>query len=430
MIAVSVDCVREPVKPTDEPSQALVDAWMLLDIYFYFRDRLPEDPFFYDEPEALYMSVNEPYTVYYPHWFAEERIVPLFSSSVANLGIWPDSVMSGVLVRQVFEGSAAEAAGLLPHDTITHVNGASCVGLSLDSASELLSGRGGETLVLALRRPSGEATVNAVLTEYMAPTVLVDSIDTAVAYIWLKEFSDDTKHSAGSAGEFHEALERTAWAEYTILDLRDNGGGLLDQCLDISGEFVPVGTAVVEASERRPDSSVSRGRVRYFGRTVDTVWSTTEAGVAQQRRFHVLVNEWSASASEILVSCLRDYRSDDITIVGTTTYGKARGQYIIGYDFDTGEFFLADEGLARITFSRITPVYGAPYDSVGITPDVVIGEGQSALAVAMERIDQERSTTVAKSRLRAARLAAIERSRTALRRETWLPLCIGGRLRR
>ncbi len=409
-----------------DTTQLLTGALAPRDIFFYFRERLPDDPFYYEEPESLYASVREPFTRYYPYETAQ-RIVTLFSSARVDLGIWPDSAQSGVLVRQVFDGSAGDAAGLLPDDTITHVGTVPCAGLSLDSTADLLSGTAGETLVLRVRRATGEGTLDAVLVEYLAPTVVVDSVDTAVAYLWLMEFTDETNDAGGSAGEFHKALERTAWAEYTILDLRDNGGGLVSQCLEICGEFVPAGTAVVKASERQLDSSGSGPQRSYFGTTVDTVWATTKAGIAQQRRLYVLVNEWTASASEILVSCLRDYRSEDVTIVGATTYGKGRGQYFFGYNFDTEEFYLIDRGMARVTFTVLEPVYGAPYDSIGIVPDVVAGDGESALSVAMARIDQQRGGAITKSRAVAGRVTAIERSRGELSRDEWEPLCVDDR---
>jgi C-terminal processing protease CtpA/Prc len=139
----------------------------------------------------------------------------------------------------------------------------------------------------------------------------------------------------------------------------------------------------------------------------------------------VLVDGGTASASEVLASCLRDWRSEDITLVGTRTYGKGRGQYLIGYDSDTDEYFLADGGVARMTFSILRPVLGVPYDSIGMVPDRSIAAGEDALDVALAVIAGSVPKYSQAAAARSARVARLALLTGQLRPACTEPLLIG-----
>jgi len=391
----------QSTEPLSWSSQAVEDAWTFLDWFLVFRERLPAEPMAYETPPELYASVREPYTVYYTHPQAEV-LVSLLTSETVDAGVHLDSVRYGAAVLEVYAGSPAEAAGIRVGDTILSVNGVSCAGQPVDTVLEWLTGAPGERLQLAVWRSTGQVAITVVLAAYLAPTVFTDSLDSAVAYVALSGFFDETPDIAGSAGEFHAALARTAWARYTIVDLRDNPGGYVTQCLRIAGEFVPLGTAVVRTTERQVFEGVPGDETSWYGATVDTVLRTDYAGIAQARRCYVLVDSMTASASEILLSCLHDYRALDVTSVGTVTYGKGRGQVILGYDWDLEEYQLTDGGMARITSMLLTPVAGAPYDMVGIMPHVLIQPGQDALDTTLVMISRELGRPLAKSSLAGA----------------------------
>ncbi len=136
----------------------------------------------------------------------------------------------------------------------------------------------------------------------------------------------------------------------------------------------------------------------------------------------MLVDGFTASAAEMLVSCLRDYRSADVVFVGDTTYGKGRGQVVIDNPMGSDRA-LADSGAAKITFSVVSPVNGPAYDSVGIAPDVQTVAGENALERARELIAQQRGVPLGKALAAQSRTGFIERARQSLHTVPE-PLCI------
>jgi C-terminal peptidase prc len=395
------------------------DAWQLLDIYFVFRDRMPADPHIYHDPGSLYASVRERWTVYFDKQDAL-AFLDMLSTKSGGIGIFVDSVGPGILVKDVFAGSPGQSAGLLKGDTITAVNDTACLGRTFESQVNMLGGDIGQTKRLTIRRGSQELTVSVVLGEYLAPSVIADSLDSNVAYIGISIFSETTVDTGGTRSEFRAALQQTAWAPYTILDLRENGGGSVDQCLGVLRELVPAGTAAIHSSERQMRTRAGTSGAEYYGITADTVWRTEGQGNSLSRRFYVLVDTFTASASEVVVSCLRDNRAGSVVSVGTRTYGKGRAQYLFGIN-DSNELYLSDSGLAKITFSRLTPVVGAPYDSVGIYPDHLVPSGGDILDTAMALIGQGGLT---KSLWAASRTAYVKRCRQTLVRPRWEPLAV------
>jgi carboxyl-terminal processing protease len=423
LIAAMCVCCEDDsaVDPPRFQSEAVEDAWFFLDIFLVFRDRLPANPESYTSPVDLYRAVREPWTVYYTNDQARQ-LFSLLASTEIGMGVLIDSVARGLLVTQVIDSSPAHRAGVLRGDTVLSVNDSICAGRPVSVVLDWIAGQEGDIRVLRLVRLDTERTVTVTLGPYTAPTVYVDSLDSLTAYIGLTGFYNETVVPGGSAEEFRTALDSTRWASYTVIDLRHNGGGYVNQCLSIAGEFVARGTQVVRATERELTFSVRGGDTTWSGVTIDTVWTTDSAGDEQSRRCYVLVDGYTASASEILVSCLRDWRGSDITIVGERTYGKGRGQYLIGYDWDADEYFLSDGGVARVTFSVIEPVLGEPYDSIGIIPDYQIGAGEDALDAALMLIQGSVTKSLAKAV--AARTSSLGRIMGQLRRDDVEPLLI------
>ncbi len=424
IVAGLASCAEDITDPPEWYSQAVADAWQFLDWFFVFRERLPADPYEFVSPVSMYRAVNERFTRYYTNEEARYVFAQLSSSSV-GMGVLLDSVAPGLLVKQVCPDSPAELAGVHKRDTILSIDDSLCAGRPFGVALSWIAGQQDDRRALWLRGEAGERTVVVTLGPYTAPTVFVDTVDTAVAYIALSGFLNQTTVAGGSASEFSGALYATLWADYTILDLRGNGGGYVDQCLRICGEFVPLGTSAIRATERELRGTAQGGDTVWTAVTVDTVWRTETSGIAQSRRCYVLVDTNTASASEVLVSCLRDWRSSDTRTVGIRTFGKGRGQYLIGYDDEADEYFLSDGGVARVTFSVLNPVLGEPYDSIGITPDVVVGPGEDALEVAIGLIRGSVPKTTADAAACHARVASINRLAGQLRSHAAPPALIG-----
>ena len=375
VIAVFSACNFRPLD-NDLAREKYDFAVACLDAFFIFRDRLPADYYAFPSPEALYESVNEPWTEYFNRDYARWFISMLSTTDEVGIGIRIDSVASGYVIKEVFASSPAETAGLQARDTIIQVDNTPVAGLQRNSFTGLLQGDLGGQVVLRIKR--GGNQLNKVVTRgpFSSPSVFVDTVDTSVANIILAGFFNETNIDGGSAAEFSAALEKTQWAEYTIIDLRGNGGGYINQCIDMLGHLVPRGTAVITTHERDYDFE------REVSYETDTTYYSTGAGEAAGRKLFLLVDSLTASASEIMVSCLM--RREGVTVIGEdTTFGKGRGQVML---------WGPDSVIAKVTCMVMLPADSGAvsYDSVGIVPDV-LSDAADAFDVALNMIEETAS---------------------------------------
>ncbi|MDR0306852.1 MAG: PDZ domain-containing protein [Chitinispirillales bacterium] len=380
VIAISIGCASLRAVNNRALSPEYMFAWDFLDVFFLFRDNIPRDPFAFASPVELYESVNEPFTNYYTPNQAS-RILNSLGTSSAGLGVRLDSVQSGYALREVFPNTPAEKAGLKKGDTLTSINGKKTAGLSARKVSQLLSGKRGEQKELEIARANDEHfAITVAIDEFLAPSVFSDSLTPQIAYIFISSFFTQTAVPGGTAAEFKNALQETAWADQTILDLRDNPGGEIGQAVQVVSEFLEPQTPIVKATERTLNPNTAQGI------TVDTTWVSLENhSSAVNRTFFVLMNQATASASEFLIASFNAHRSDIISI-GSRSYGKARGQAVV---------LTPDSGLSVVTFALITPIDGPSYDMTGIEPNIKIGSREDALDKALE---------IAESRLTKASL--------------------------
>lgn len=343
-------------------------AWRFLDIYFIFRDSLPQDPYQFTSPVQLYESVDEPYTVYHPPEEAKEMLRSL-STTTGGLGVRIDSVSSGYLIEQVFRNTPADEAGLEQGDTIVSVDGQEVDNVSQQRISRLLRGEIGEEKVLGIKRGEQLIEITVTIDTFMAPSVFTDSLDEEIAYIYISSFFSQTAVPGGTAEEFRAALQTTRWANTIIVDVRDNPGGEVGQAVKVISQFLEPNTPIVQSTERVLVPGTDSGT------TVDTTWETLEGySDVLDRSIFVLTNSNTASAAEILVTSLNTHRPD-ITTVGSTTFGKARGQAVS---------LTPDSGLAVVTYALLFPISGQSYDMRGISPDVMVSAGEDPLQTALE----------------------------------------------
>jgi carboxyl-terminal processing protease len=381
VLVVLLACGKLPTDPAENLDSEYEYSKVFLDAFFIFRDQMPNDLNVFSSPKLLYASVNEPYTEYFNPQEAQVFLDQL-NTKTQGFGISVDSTATGFAITLVLADSPAETAGLLVGDILIAVNGTSVTGMTLDALTETLQGEIGDSKDLVIGRTSGQVQISVTIGEFYVPSVFHDSLDTDIAYIQLTTFLTETGTSGGSSEEFRTALDLTAWAEYSIFDLRSNGGGELNQAITIAGEFLPTETPLVTISERVLDSQTNTVSTR------EGTLMSQEAGRAQDRKFMVLTDKLTASASELLVSALRSNRSD-IQIIGETTFGKARGQVLSN---------TPEAGLAKVTYLAIAPVTGASYDLTGIIPDMAISAGQDALDIAVQQIKGTLSKTGAQAR--------------------------------
>lgn len=374
---------------------------MAIERYLIKRDRLPPSPYDFSMPESLIAFINDRYTRYIPASRSEAFKTSL-TTRTSFIGTAVDSTDSGFAVIFVIDGSPAQKAGLAAGDILVTVNGAPTAAMTTDVLFDSLYMATGDTMRLSVNRNGQNMDFEITMAAYYTRSVYCDSIDSTTAFIGINMFAESTSVTGGTMREFSNALDSTAWAAFTILDLRGNGGGFLYQCFDIAGHFVPLSTPIITAKNR-----VWNATDRRFY-TVDTTYFSNTHADATSRRFCVLVDSFTASASEVLVSCLRDQRPD-IRIIGTRTFGKGSGWVSL----DT-----PDSALITVTSMLLYPIKGQVYDAVGIVPDILCDSTRNPWAVALTIAH---GGGIAK---RAARQAQYADPRLFFGKREWMDACI------
>jgi carboxyl-terminal processing protease len=233
----------------------------------------------------------------------------------------------GLKVLTVFDGSPAQRGGIHAGDVITGVDGRSLAGKSAEQATALIKGPAGTTVRLAVVSGGGAPRQLELKRARVDVPVVKSEMRTAdgekIGHVALSSFT------SGAHGEVRQAVDKLLddGAKGIVLDLRDNGGGLLNEAVLISSIFIPDGTIVSTKGRERPRQ----------------VFEATGGAIASDIPVVVLVNEGSASASEIVTGALQD--RDRAEVVGTHTFGKGVFQEVIrlsnggALDITVGEYF-------------------------------------------------------------------------------------------
>ncbi len=266
--------------------------------------------------DAMLESLD-PYTVFYPESEIEDYRL-MTTGQYGGVGALIMQRGNDVVISEPYEGSPAAKAGLWAGDIIRKVNNQSVEGKKSDDVSTAMKGQPGSTLVLEVFRPSVNKTLtfNIVREEIKLPNIPYSGmLDQQVGYLKLDQFTD----KAGS--EVREAFMKLKeeGMKYFILDLRNNGGGLEGEAVKIMNLFVDKGITIVENKGKIPEQQ--------------HVFKTVANPVDKDIPIVVLVNEHSASASEIVSGAFQDL--DRAVIVGKKSYGKGLVQNILPLDYNT-----------------------------------------------------------------------------------------------
>ena len=260
-----------------------------------------------------------------------------------GIGIEIESKGDKVVVVAPIEGSPADRAGFEPGDVLISVNGKSVRGAEISEVVNKVRGPQGTDVEVIVLRGQQERKFDLKRDEINSPAVSWAMIpETDIAYVLLSSFTDD------SAGDLREAFDkaRAAGARRFVLDLRNNPGGRLDQAVQMAGYFLEPGSVIYI----RKDASDEREEIKVEGDP-----ESTDAPLV------VLVNEGSASSSEILAGALRD--NDRAPVIGETTFGT--GTVL-------SEFVLRDGSSILLGVAEWLTPDGDFIRDTGITPDVKV----------------------------------------------------------
>lgn len=321
--------------------EELDEMMQIAELYFYQE---PDTQAMLDGAEmGLLYGLNDPYTFYY----TPEQYQAMWADDegeYAGIGIqiMADYVTGLCTISRVFLDSPALEVGIRKGDIITKVEDLDVGAPNLQDAVDIMRGEIGKPVNVQIMR--GDQLLDFVVSRAVVHVNWVNScmLDDNVGYISLYEFSGNC--STDFKLQLDALLEKGA--KSLVIDLRDNPGGWVDDATKVADLFLPEGT--VASLVYRDETT------EYFSTTTDD----SELDIP----LVVLVNEFSASASEILSGALQDY--DRATIVGTQTYGKGVVQYVLP---------VGTRGAGmQLTVAQYYTPDGNEVHKIGITPDVII----------------------------------------------------------
>ncbi|MDH3655853.1 MAG: S41 family peptidase [Myxococcales bacterium] len=266
----------------------------------------------------------------------------------AGVGVEVSTRDGWLTILSVFDGGPAAKAGLRPGDRFLSIEGEDARDVRLYDAVRWIRGEPGTPVTVSVRRKGQEEALERTLTRAFIEVDPVEMkvLNDGVVYLRIKAFQD------GAARQLSEALDeavvqlrKRGGVEGLLLDLRDNGGGLLHEAVGVSDEFLSSGVIVS-----------TRGR----GGETMSQYSARRAGTRPKWPMVVLINENTASASEIVAGALRDHKR--AVLVGVRTFGKGSVQNV---------FELPGGSALKLTTYRYYAPSGSSIQAEGVSPDLV-----------------------------------------------------------
>lgn len=267
----------------------------------------------------------------------------------AGIGTWLGEDQGFIVVKNIKPGTPADKADIRIDDRILRIDGISIAGKAIHEVASLLRGEPETAVLLSLFRPATEKTfdVNLVRERIEIEAVRdVRMVGRSIGYMNVSEWNEHTIEQIDAALEQLDEKGMKA----LIIDLRNNAGGILGSALELSSRFLTDGEKIVSVS-----SKIDVQRAEHFAKGDRKVRDVPLV---------ILVNERSASASEIFSAAMQDHGR--AVLVGAKTYGKASVQSVVPLD---------EVSAMRLTTARYVSPHGRQIDNVGIAPDVEIEDG-------------------------------------------------------
>ncbi len=263
-----------------------------------------------------------------------------------GIGAVIDEDIKWIIIRKVFDGSPAQKSGLKSGDIITKVDGESMIGIAVEDAVTKIRWLKGSTVNITYVHTDEDQihSVNIVRDTVLIPSAAEKMLTGSIGYIEVASFGEHTTE------EFQKSIENltNSGAKGIILDFRNNGGGYLDTAVDILSFLLPDHSPTVITRENNPNAT-------------ETLFTKINKTTNVKIPLVMLINELSASATEITAGALQD--SGRAVIVGEKSYGKGSVQE---------PFSLSDGSMLKITVWKWYTPKDRWIDGIGITPDIII----------------------------------------------------------
>lgn len=315
------------------------EVWNLLDSYSFQR---PLDPTVLTEGaiNGVLATLDDHNTRYVaPEQQAAEEAD--MQGEFEGIGAEVTNENGDIVIVAPIEGSPAAAAGLQPGDILRQANGIELTGMDVSEAARLVRGPAGTTVNLIIERDGATFEIAIVRDRIKVSTVRGEILENQMAYVRLTQFGYSTDEELSNLLEDLTNQNPTA----LILDLRMNPGGSLDTVIAVADQFLPQGITLIER----------------FGDGSETIYRSTDEGLAEALPMVVLIDEGSASASEVLAGALQD--RNRAVLVGEISFGKGTVQTVHS---------LSNGGGVRITTAHWLTPNGAWVHEQGVQPDYYI----------------------------------------------------------
>jgi len=327
----------------------LNDVLQQLETSFIDPEKIDQNKLIYGAAKGMVESVGDPYTAFF-----DPTDTKSFQDDISGyfegIGMQIEVRNDRLKVVAPLQDTPAQRAGILAGDEILKINGTSTIGMSSDEAVTLIKGPKGTEVVLNIYRNGWDEPKDFKI---IRDTIRVPSLELSfkdvngkkVAYLKIFQFSDVLY------SDFQKAAREinSKNSQGIILDLRNNPGGLLDQAQDIAGWFLRNREVILKEETRNGDKYETKDYLAFGPSTFAS------------KPVVILINQGSASASEILTAALHDNRN--AVIIGETSFGKGKVQQLFG---------LSDNSSVKITIANWLTPKGEQIDGNGIKPDIEV----------------------------------------------------------
>ena len=316
-----------------------------IDTFYLDADKVKKEDLQNGMYKGLMNSIDDKYAQYYtPDEYNDFQETNNGQYGGIGAYVSQNSDTGDIVIVNPFDGAPAKEAGIKPGDIIVDIDGTSVVGMELSDAVTLMKGEPDTDVSVKVLRDGEYIDVNITRKVVDVPTVKHEIIENGdIGYIYVSGFDKVT------STQFRQALDdiEAKNAKALIVDIRDNGGGMLDVVVDMLDRLLPEGLLVY--------TETNQGRDEEY-------YSTNEE--SYDKPMAVLINGYSASASEVFAGAVQDYKAG--TIIGTTSYGKGIVQSIFSLNKD------GDGSAIKLTTARYYTPNGRNIHGIGITPDITV----------------------------------------------------------
>ncbi len=338
----------------------VTEVWDLIHLRYY-QQPVSEEALIDGAIEGMLAALEDEYSRYLSPE-AEAAARASMQGEFQGIGAEVESINGNITIVSPIDGSPAQVAGLQPGDILRQADGVELTGMAIQEAAALVRGPAGTAVTLLVERGGETFTLTIVRGVIRLSSVRGEILPEGIAYVRLSQFGDRSPQEL-------EALLTDLLAEQPkglIFDLRRNPGGSLTSVVEVADLFLPQGTVLIE----------------QFGNGREEVFSSTDNGIAQDIPLVVLIDEGSASASEVLAGAIRDQGRG--VLLGQPTFGKGTVQ--------TWQS-LSNGGGVRLTIARwLTPGQTWVHNT-GLEPDIVVA--QPELGEGEEFVDVQLQTAIA-----------------------------------